>query len=78
MDSIPFLHANRLFTIFFEDDLAFTEVRLILDFLLDRNAFDPHVQETAGRYLIDSEQANFTVWVSEMNVIIQRSFVIPP
>jgi len=77
MDSIPFLHANQLFTIFFEDDLAFTEVRLILDYLLDHNAFDPDVQETAGRYLIDSEQTTFTVWVSELNVIIQRGSVTP-
>jgi hypothetical protein len=77
MDSIPFLHANQLFTIFFEDDLAFTEVRLILDYLLDHNAFDPDVQETAGRYLVDSDQTTFTVWVNEMDVIIQRGFVNP-
>ena len=44
MESMPFLHANNIFTITFEDDLAFTEVRSILDQLLERNAFNPEIQ----------------------------------
>jgi hypothetical protein len=72
MESIPFLHANRVFTIFFVEDLAFKEVREILDSLLDQDAFDTEVQQLRGRYRIDLEHAQFHVWVSEMDVIIQR------
>ncbi len=72
MDSMPFLHANRLFTIFFSDDLAFTEVRGILDYLLAENAFSFEVQMTKLEYVIDLEDASFHVWVSEMNVLIER------
>jgi hypothetical protein len=72
MDSIPFLHANRVFTIFFVEDLAFKEVREILDSLIDQDAFDGEVQELRGRYRIDLGHAEFHVWVSEMDVIIQK------
>ena len=73
MDSIPFLHADQIFTIFFLEDLAFTEVRQILDHLLDRRAFDPAVQEDLGEYRIQLEHASFMVWVSEMDVVIQKN-----
>ncbi|MCA1959665.1 MAG: hypothetical protein LDL33_02630 [Desulfomonile sp.] len=72
MDSIPFVHANRLFTIFFVEDLEFWEVRAILDRLLDRNAFDTHIQEIQSRYEIDLEDDSFTVWVSETDVYIRK------
>ncbi len=36
MDSMPFLHSNQVFNIVFDEDLAFSEVRAILDYLLDR------------------------------------------
>ena len=72
MESMPILHANRLFTILFEDDLAFTEVRAVLDHLLDRNAFRDDVRESDIEYHIDLDQASFDVWVHEMDVIIQR------
>jgi len=72
MDSIPFLHANRLFTIFFVEDLEFKEVRGILDHLLDRNAFPPEVSEQSGPYHVRLEQVSFTVWVSDMDVVIQK------
>ncbi|MCL5124974.1 MAG: hypothetical protein M1511_10850 [Deltaproteobacteria bacterium] len=45
MESMPFLHANNIFIITFEDDFEFSEVRFILDQLLERNAFSPEVQE---------------------------------
>jgi hypothetical protein len=72
MDSIPFLHANRLFTIFFLEDLAFKEVRQVLDYLLARDAFHPDVQVKRGQYTIHLEETSFSVWVTEMDVIIQR------
>ncbi len=72
MESMPFLHANQVFNIVFEQDLAFTEVRAILDYLLDRNAFSEDVQDADGYYLIDVEDAAFQVWVSEMDVVIAR------
>lgn len=73
MESMPFLHANQVFTLFFLEDLAFSEVRSILDHLLNRNAFDPIVQEHHDKYRIDVEHASFVVWVSEMDVAIRRA-----
>jgi len=69
---MPFLHANQLFNVTFFEDLTFVEVRAILDHLLDRGAFTPEVQEIEGHYLIDVEGCAFTVWVTEMEVIIKR------
>ena len=71
-ESMPFLHADQVFTITFLEDLSFAEVRTILDNLLGLNAFDPVVQETRGKYLMDVEDNHFTVWVAEMEVIIKR------
>jgi hypothetical protein len=72
MESMEFLHANKVFTVFFVEDLAFSQVRGILDHLLDKNAFDPVVQQTEGRYQIELEDGSFTVWVYEMDVIIRK------
>jgi len=72
MDSIPFLHANQVFTIIFLEDLSFAEVRTILDHLLARNAFHPDVQEDEGFYSVEVEQCSFRAWVSNMDVIIER------
>ena len=72
MDSIPFVHANQHFTILFVEDLAFTEVREILDRLLARDAFHPDVQKLVGRYRFQIEQSSFSVWVADKDVYIQR------
>jgi hypothetical protein len=73
MDSIPFLHAGQVFTIFFEDDLAFAEVRGILDHLLAQDAFNLHVQQARSEsYWIDFDESSFQVWVCEMDVVVQR------
>jgi len=72
MESIPFLHANQVFNIFFLEDLAFAEVRAILDHLLAQQAFDLNAQEPQDFYQIDLDESSFQVWVSEMNVIIER------
>ncbi|MFH0958641.1 MAG: hypothetical protein V1897_08060 [Pseudomonadota bacterium] len=72
MESIPFLHANKIFTITFEEDLAFVVVRSILDQLLARNAFDSEVQQYAEHFLLDCDKEVFKVWVVEMEVIVQR------
>lgn len=72
MESMPFLHANHIFTITFEEDLAFVEVRSILDQLLSLDAFKPETQELEGYYSLKHELDVFRVWVWEMEVIIQR------
>lgn len=72
MESMPFLHADQVFTIIFVEDLAFSAVRSILDQLLAENAFDPEVQEHRGFYRLAVEEASFQVWVSETDVIIRR------
>lgn len=72
MESMPFLHANKVFNIFFVEDLTFLEVRAILDYLLAQQAFDVNDQESQGFYQIDLDESSFQVWVSEMDVIIER------
>ena len=72
MESMPFLHANRIFNIFFVEDLAFSEVRGILDQLLEQDAFDFEVQLNRESYRIRVDHCSFQVWVSELDVIIQR------
>jgi hypothetical protein len=72
MEYIPFLHANRIFNIACEEDLTFTEVRGILNALLQENAFDSVVQESDGNYQIDFDGTLFEVWVVEMDVFIRR------
>ncbi len=71
MESMPFLHANQIFTITFLEDLAFAEIRQILDRLIDENAFSPEVQSEQGHYVIELDHGSFNVWVYEMEVIIQ-------
>ena len=72
MESMPILHANQIFTIVFEDDLSFAEVRSVLDSLLDQDAFNARVQQDRLEYRIDVGQSSFHVWVREMDVLIQR------
>jgi hypothetical protein len=72
MESMPFLHANQVFNIFFLEDLAFAEVRAILDHLLSQQAFDVNTEEPHGFYQIDLDESSFQVWVSELDVIIER------
>jgi hypothetical protein len=74
MESIPFAHANQMFTITFEDDLSFTQVRAILDHLIAQNAFDHEVQAERGLYEIEVDEGSFKVWVTEMEVIVQKRF----
>jgi hypothetical protein len=72
VESMPFLHANQIFTITFVEDFTFSEVRAILDDLLARGAFNTEIQDEHGHYLIDVQESSFRVWVTEMEVIITR------
>ena len=72
MESMPFLHANRIFNLFFVEDLAFSEVRGILDQLLEQDAFSFEVQSNRVSYHITLDHSSFQVWVSELDVIIER------
>lgn len=72
MESIPFLHANRVFNIFFVEDLSFSEVRSILDQLLEQHAFNLEIQVSREAYYISVDHSSFEVWVSELDVIIAR------
>lgn len=73
MEFIPFLHASQIFNIACEDDLAFSEVRAILDELLQDNAFDSLVQQNKGHYRIEVDDSLFEVWVAQMDVFIRRT-----
>jgi len=55
MEVYPFHHRNLLFNIFTDLDLTFTEVRAILDYLLEANAFprDKEQDASAGGMIYD-------------------------
>ncbi len=72
MEFIPFLHASQIFNIACEDDLAFSEVRTILDRLLQENAFDLVVQQARAHYRIEVDEGLFEVWVAQMDVFVRR------
>ncbi len=72
MESTPFIHENRLFQLFFEDDLEFRVVREIIDNLLKLDAFNPQVQEISESYSMSSQGQMFEVWVSEMHIFIKK------
>jgi hypothetical protein len=72
MESIPFYHAERLFTIFFVEDLAFVEVRAVLDVLLDEDVFDPGTGGPDRMYEVEVEDSSFKVWVNDFNVAIHK------
>ena len=59
MESMPFLHANRIFNIFFVEDLAFSEVRGILDQLLEQDAFNLEIQLSPASYHINVDHSSF-------------------
>jgi len=72
LESMPFLHANKIFAITFEDDLPFFIVRSILDQLLDKNAFDSESEQFGESYHLTCDTEEFKVWVVKMEVIILR------
>jgi hypothetical protein len=72
MESMPFFHANQIFTLFFVEDLTFVEVRAVLDQLIDQDAFNAQVQQHKAEYCIHVESVSFHVWVDEMKVVIRR------
>jgi hypothetical protein len=72
MDSMEFLHAGRIFTLLFLEDLTFSEVRAILDELMAQDAFHVDIQEMRNPFMIDVENCSFRVWVSDMRVAIER------
>jgi hypothetical protein len=73
MESMPFIHDNRLFQLFFEDDLEFRTVREILDKLIKKDAFNPEAQDMSESYSMEAQGMMYEVWVSEMNVFIRES-----
>ncbi len=73
MDWTEFLHENQVFKIIYEDDLAFSEIREILDHLIAQNCFHEQVAQGGGAYQVNLEKSSFNVWVVGMEVIVQRS-----
>ncbi len=72
MESIPFYHLERMFTVFFVEDLAFSEVRAILDLLLDEGVFEPESNGNGDTFEIQLEDASFRVWVNDFDVAIRK------
>ena len=72
MDQMEFLHAGRIFTLWFVEDFTFSEVRAVLDDLIARDAFQPHTQETQNPFMVEAEGSSFRIWAFDMQVTIER------
>jgi len=81
MEVYPFHHRNLLFNIFTDLDLTFTEIREILDYLLDGNAFPKGEKEAEGAMIYDIRlgAVQYTVDVMGYEVVIyQRTEIQEP
>jgi hypothetical protein len=81
MEVYPFHHRNLLFNIFTDLDLTFTEVRGILDYLIEGNAFPKgeHDAEAGMIYDIRLGPVQYSVDVMGYEVVIyQRTEIQEP
>ena len=74
MEIYPFHHRNLFFNIITDFDLAFNEVREILDYLLEAKAFPEERDDVEGGRLFDIRlgQMQYTVDVSGYEVVIYQ------
>ena len=72
METHPFHHRNRFYQICTDFDLTFQEIRGILDFLLEAQAFkeDSGISEEGQLYELQIENIRYAVDVMGPNVII--------
>jgi hypothetical protein len=78
MEFYPFHHRNLFFNIITDFDLAFNEVREILDYLLEAKAFPEEGDDVEGGRLFDIRlgQTQYTVDVSGYEVVIYQRIEI--
>ena len=78
MEIYPFHHRNLFFNIITDFDLAFNEVREILDYLLEAKAFPEERDDVEGGRLFDIRlgQMQYTVDVSGYEVVIYQRIEI--
>jgi hypothetical protein len=72
MESMPILHSNHAFKVHFDEDFSFREIRAVLDWLLERQAFTEAVQLQQQDYTIELDLGCFQVWVHELDVVLRR------
>jgi hypothetical protein len=75
MDVYPIHHKNLIFNVITDIDLSFKEIRAILDYLLDNDAFKEPGREKAqvGKfYDFKIEKVQYVVDVNGYEVIVYR------
>jgi len=74
MEIYPIHHKNLIFNIITDYDLTFTEVRGILDYLLDAGAFkEQEGAEEIGKFFdFELEKVQYVVDVNAYEVIVYR------
>jgi hypothetical protein len=81
MEVYPFHHRNLLFNIFTDLDLTFTEIRGILDYLLEAKAFPKGEHNAEGGTIYDIRLGPFQYTVDVLGyevVIYQRTEIQEP
>jgi len=80
MDVYPIHHKNLIFNVITDIDLSFKEVRAILDYLLDHDAFGEQVEETGetGEFHdFEIERIQYIVDVRGYEVVVYRRTEMP-
>ncbi len=74
MEIYPIHHKNLIFNIITDYDLTFTEVRGILDYLLNAGAFgeQARVEETGKFYDVTLEDIQYVVDVNAYEVVVYQ------
>ena len=81
MEVYPFHHRNRLFNIFTDLDLSFKEIREILDYLLEAQAFPKEEDASEGATIHDIRLGTIQYTVDILGyeiVIYQRTEIQEP
>lgn len=75
MDVYPISHKNLIFNVITDQDLRFTEIRKLLDYLLDENAFFPDedaLSDMPKIYEVQIDDYHYVVDVLNFEVAIYK------
>ncbi len=72
MDVYPIHHKNLIFNLITDYDLAFKEVRAILDDLLDKGAFKGQEAEVGRFFDLEIENIQYVVDVNGYEVVVYQ------
>ncbi len=64
MDVYPIVHKNLIFNILTNEDISFVEIRKLLDYLIEEEAFDKE------RYSLSYEPEMYEIYIDEYHYVV--------